>query len=91
MYYNEIESDFLLFFNLLEEVPSVKKVKIWLPSLTYSFFTTLVVENNKRQNITHVLEFQVNHLKVENHVTKDVARGDAVLSTMFKIRKYRCK
>ena len=51
----EVESKVLNFFNLIKEVPLVKIVRVDLKVLSLATFTSIIVENFQRENISDLL------------------------------------
>ena len=66
----EIESNVLKFFNLLKEVPYVVIVRLDLPELTLKTFSTILVENFQRENVSDLLEFRVDNFTAISTSTK---------------------
>ena len=85
--YAEIESNVLTFFGLLKEVvPSIRIVRLDLPELTRTTFTTILCENFKRENVSDVIEFRVNVFKT---VGSYGLFDNSILNQGYKITKHK--
>ena len=85
----DCESLVLNFFDLLQEIPSVKIVRIDIPKLTISTFTSILVEQFERENISEVLEFRVD--KFTTKVDQPKIFEQSVLGEMYKVSKHSCR
>ena len=85
----DIESNVLNFFNLFKEVPSVKIVRFDIPELTLATFTSILVENFTKENVSDLLEFRVDTFTAKAY--RPEIFEQSVLNEMYIVSKYTCR